>query len=143
MTQTHPSAASTLESARRAAFRPALILVATFLAISAAMLVFLAGASAAGAGFDSAIWIRSSLVLASAIVLLLLAVGAVRGSRSAWVRLRIISPVVLVAVIVIVSIPGFLPDWVRIEQAVCGILMLPVAIFVNLRRTRALFPAKA
>jgi hypothetical protein len=59
------------------------------------------------------------------------------------VRLCIVSPIVVAAIIVIVSIPGFLPDWVRIEQAVCGILVLPVAILVNLPRTRALFPARA
>ena len=40
------------------------------------------------------------------------------------------------------SIPGFLPDWVRLEQAVCGALLLPVAIIVTLPRTRALFPAE-
>ena len=66
-----------------------------------------------------------------------------RGSRSAWRRLRIIAPIVVVAVIVIVSIPGFLPDWVRLEQAVCGALVLPAAIILNLPRTRSLFAAGA
>lgn len=143
MSQILTSLDSALDDARRTAFRPILSLVSAFLAVSTGMLVFLAGASAAGAGFADAIWIRCSLVLGSAIVLLLFAVRAARGSRPAWVRLCIISPVVVVAIAVIVSIPGFLPDWVRIEQAVCGILVLPVAILVNLPRTRALFPARA
>jgi hypothetical protein len=128
---------------RRVAFRPLLLLVSAFVAVSTGMLVFLAGASAAGASFGDAIWIRCSLVLGSGIVLLLFTIRAARGSRAALVRLRIVSPVVVTAIIVIVSIPGFLPDWVRLEQAVCGILIVPVAILVNLRRTRALFPATA
>lgn len=143
MSQILTSPESALETTRRAAFRPVLILVSAFLAVSTGMLVFLAGASAAGAGFDDAIWIRCSLVFGSAVILLLFAVRAARGSRPAWVRLRIVSPIVAVAVAVIVAIPGFLPDWVRLEQAACGMLVLPVAILVNLPRTRALFPAKA
>lgn len=129
--------------ARRAAFRPVLLLGGAFAAVSAVMIAFLGIASATGIGFESAIWVRCSLVLASAVVVLAIAASASRGSRAAWVRLRIISPVIVVAVVVIVSIPGFLPDWVRIEQAVCGLLLLPVAILVNLPRMRALFAGKA
>lgn len=132
-----------LDLTRRAAFRPVLLLGGAFAAVSAVMIVFLAIASATGIGFESAIWIRCSLVLASALVVLAIASSASRGSRGAWVRLRIISPVIVVAVVVIVSIPGFLPDWVRIEQAVCGLLLLPVAILVNLPRIGALFPKTA
>jgi len=132
-----------LDLTRRAAFRPALLLGGAFATVSAAMIVFLGIASAAGSGFETAIWIRCSLVLASALVVLAIAASAARGSRGAWVRLRIISPIIVIAVVVIVSIPGFLPDWVRIEQAICGLLLLPVAILVNLPRIGALFPKTA
>jgi hypothetical protein len=131
-----------LAGARRATFRPMLVLLAGFLAVSTAMEAVLVVQSATGTIVDSAIWIRCSLVLASSVVLLAIAAAAARGSRGAWRRLRIISPIVVVAVIVIVSIPGFLPDWVRLEQAVCGALVLPVAILVNLPRMGALFPRK-
>lgn len=129
--------------ARRAAFRPILVLLIAFLAVSVAMIAFLGVLSAVGISVDSAIWIRCSFVVASAVVLLLIAGSAARGSRAAWVRLRIISPIVVIAVIVIVSIPGFLPDWVRIEQAGCGLLVLPVAIIANLPSTGAHFPRTA
>jgi hypothetical protein len=129
-----------LAAERRSAFRPALILLAAFIVVSLAMEAVLVVQSVAGISIDGAIWTRCSLVLASSIVLFLLAFGAARGSRPAWIRLRIVSIVVVVAVAVIVSIPGFLPDWVRIEQAVCGALVLPVAIVLNLRRMAALFP---
>lgn len=127
----------------RAAFRPILILLTAFLSVSVAMEAALIVQSASGGDVATAVWIRCSLVLGSAVVLLLIARSAARGSRSSWLRLAIIAPVVVVAVIVIVSIPGFLPDWVRIEQAVCGALVLPAAILAALPRTRALFPSDA
>jgi cellulose synthase/poly-beta-1,6-N-acetylglucosamine synthase-like glycosyltransferase len=125
----------------RTRFRPILILLAAFALISAAMESVLVVQTATGTSIDSAIWIRCSLVLASSILLLLIATSASRGSRRAWIRVRIISVIVVVAVIVIVSIPGFLPDWVRIEQGACGALVLPVAILLNLPHTVALYRA--
>jgi hypothetical protein len=149
MTQTHfpgetnaPRAERThADAARRSALRPAVILIGSFLGLSGAMVAFLAVVTAIGLGIDIAIWIRCSLVLASAVVLLWCTLSAARGSRPAWIRLRVVSLIVVIAVIVIVSIPGFLPDWVRLEQAVCGLLVLPVAIIANLPRTGVHFPA--
>ncbi|WP_314148763.1 hypothetical protein [uncultured Leifsonia sp.] len=138
MTETHtirPAAATS----RRALFRPILVLLWCFLTVSAAMIAFLAVLASVGVGVDIAVWIRSSFVLASSVVLLLLGVFAARGSRASWVRLRIITPIVVLAVVVIVAIPGFLPDWVRVEQAVCGALVLPVAILANLPRAGSAF----
>lgn len=107
------------------------------------MIAFIAVLAVFGVGVDSAVWIRGSFVVASGIVLLAIARAAVRGSRSALIRLRIIMPVVLAAVIVIVSIPGLLPDWARVEQAVCGALMLPAVVAVWLPRVSILYPKKA
>lgn len=139
MTETQSATAPVDAAARRAFFRPSLVLLWCFLALSAAMIAFLAVLTSIGASVDIAIWIRCSFVLASSVVLLVLGVFAARGSRASWVRLRIIAPIVVVAVVVIVSIPGFLPDWVRVEQAACGALVLPVAIMANLPRARAVF----
>ncbi len=145
MTETHlpGTTAAVHATARRTAFRPVLMLLWSFLAVSAAMVAFLGVLTAAGVGVDIAIWIRCSIVLGSAVVLLIFGIGAARGSRNVLLRLRIVAPIVVAAVVVIVSIPGFLPDWVRVEQAVCGALVLPVAIIANLPRTRALVPTKA
>jgi hypothetical protein len=132
-----------LEAVRLARFRPSLVLLAAFVLVSLAMELALIVQSVLGTAVDGAVWSRCSIVLAGAIVLLLLTVGAARGSRTAWIRVRIISTVVVAAVVVVVSIPGFLPPWVRIEQGVCGGLVLPVAILVNLRRTGDLFPKGA
>ena len=148
MTNTFPShgtavAASTAAAARRSAFRPILALLAGFGVVSLAMVAVLIILSVLGTSIDSAVWVRCSLVLGSAVVLYAIAVSASRGSRPAWLRLRIISVVVVVAVVVIVSIPGFLPGWVRIEQALCGVLVLPAAVLMNLPRMRAHFPRRA
>ncbi|WP_029947185.1 hypothetical protein [Leifsonia aquatica] len=130
-------------AARRAAFRPILVLLTAFLVISVAMEAALIVQSMNGGDVATAVWIRCSLVAGSAAVLLLIALFAARGSRSSWLRLRIIAPIVVLAVIVIVAIPGLLPDWVRLEQAVCGALVLPVAILALLPRMRAHFPSGA
>lgn len=143
---THTTAAAPVrtdaDASRRALFRPILVLLAGFVVVSLAMEAVLIVQSAAGTAVDDAVWIRCSLVLASSIVLYLLGVGAARGSRRAWWRMRIISPIVVAAVIVIVSLPGFLPDWVRLEQAVCGAFVLPVIVLLNLRSVRAHFPRR-
>lgn len=143
MSETLVSSRSALDIARRAAFRPIVLSVSVFAVVSAGMLVALIVATAAGNRIDAAVWVRCSIVSASSVLLLAFAARAARGSRSAWARLRIIAPVMFVAIVVIVSIPGFMPGWVRIEQAVCGMVLLPAAVLANLPRTRTLFAAKA
>ncbi|MFF1875838.1 hypothetical protein ACFVXD_44115, partial [Kitasatospora herbaricolor] len=95
------SATAVADAARRAAFRPILVLLTAFLVVSLAMEAVLIVQNATGASVAIAIWIRCSHVLASSIVLLLIAVSAARGSRASLTRLRIISPVVVIAVVVI------------------------------------------
>lgn len=143
MSRTLAPTSPEIAAARRAIFRPMLVLLGGLIAVSAAMVSVLAVLSRSGAAIDPAIWIRCSIVLGSSIVLLLIAISAAGGSRSAWLRLRIVSAVVVIAVAVIASIPGFLPVWVRIEQGLCGALVLPVAILVSLPRVRAVFPDQA
>ena len=85
----------------------------------------------------SAVWIRTPLVAASAAVLLLFARRAAAGHRNSFRRLRIISMVVLAAIIAVVAWPGAFPTWLRIEQAVCGVFMLSVVVRTNLRVVRS------
>ena len=60
-------------------------------------------------------------------------VRAERGSRRAHLRLRLVSAIMLVAIAVILAIPGSFPLWLKCEQAVCGVLLLGVVIQVNSR----------
>jgi hypothetical protein len=83
-------------------------------------------------------WVRSIIVVATALILLSAATPAGRGSRGAFLRLRIISIVTTVAIVVIVVLPGTFPVWLKAEQAVCGVIMLGVAVLANSRGARAL-----
>ncbi|GAA3285954.1 hypothetical protein Dvina_03555 [Dactylosporangium vinaceum] len=75
-----------------------------------------------------AVWVRGSLVVASAVVANVLAWrGDVR-------RLRIVAIVMTVAIAVVVSIPGLFPVWLRIEQVLCGLLLLGVVLTLPRRQ---------
>ncbi|HEX4017894.1 MAG TPA: hypothetical protein VHX15_14260 [Frankiaceae bacterium] len=91
---------------------------------------------------NSAVWTRAIIVVVSALVTLRLAAGAARGSRRAFLRVRIISAVVVVAIAVIVALPGTFPLWMKIEQSVCGLLLIGVVALVNGRELRSLFAAR-
>lgn len=86
-----------------------------------------------------AVWIRGTLVVLSAVLMTVFAAGAARGSRMAYLRLRITSALMVVAIAVIVSWPGLFPVWMRIEQGVCGALLLGVVLLLNGRRLRSAF----
>lgn len=139
MNETSIAARPEASNARRGALRPIIVLFSCFVAVSAFMLAALIVLASTGYHVESAMWVRCSIVLASAVLLLVFAGSAARGTRSAVIRLRIITPIVFAALVVIVSIPGFLPDWVRAEQALCGLLLLPAVILLWMPRTIALF----
>ncbi len=88
---------------------------------------------------NSAVWIRGTLVVLGAAVALLLTVRAARGSRGAFRRLRIVSAVMLAAIAAIIVLPGMFPVWMKVEQGLCGLALLGVAVVVNGRRLRTLF----
>ena len=90
---------------------------------------------------NAAVWTRGVIVVASALLTLTFTVRAARGSRRAYLRLRIASAVMVVAIAVILALPGTFPLWMRIEQGVCGLLLLGVVVVVNGRRLRASFAA--
>ncbi|HZE39477.1 MAG TPA: hypothetical protein VE172_11775 [Stackebrandtia sp.] len=89
-----------------------------------------------------AVWVRGSIVALSAVVTTLFAVKAARGGRAMFLRLRIVSAVMVVAIAVVISIPGLFPVWMRIEQGVCGLMLIGVVALVNGRRLREAFAAK-
>ncbi|WP_231921259.1 hypothetical protein [Micromonospora auratinigra] len=116
-------------------------LLAAFLVISVSTLIAAIAMRHHPALVTSAVWIRTPLVAASAAVLLWLARRAAAGHRKSFRRLRIISIVVLAAIIAVVAWPGAFPVWIRIEQAVCGVFMLSVVVRTNLRVVRSTMAA--
>ncbi|MGK3202284.1 hypothetical protein [Amycolatopsis sp. MEPSY49] len=117
-------------------FRPVLLLTGGYAALSVLTLVAIVLLRNDHALVTDAVWVRATLVVASSLLTFAFARSAARGSRKGLLRLRIVAAVMLVAIVVIVALPGLFPVWLRIEQAVCGLLLLGVTVLVNGRRAR-------
>jgi len=124
------------------AFRSIKLLVGCYLGISALTVVAIALLRNHSADVNSTVWTRGIIVAAAALLTLSFAIRAARGVRSAYRRLRIVSAAMVVAIAVIVSLPGFIPLWMKLEQGACGLLLIGVVVLVNGRHLRALFAAK-
>ena len=53
---------------------------------------------------------------------------AAEGHGRSYLRLRLVSAIMVVAIVVIIAIPGDFPVWLKIEQGVCGLLLLGVVL---------------
>ena len=127
----------TTTSRTETGFRPVLLLAGGYAALSVLTLVVIVLFRNDHAMVTDAVWVRATLVVASSLLTFAFARSAARGSRKGLLRLRIVAAVMLVAIVVIVALPGLFPVWLRIEQAVCGLLLLGVTVLVNGRRARA------
>jgi hypothetical protein len=124
------------------AFRRIKLLAGGYLGISALAVVAIVLLRHHPAEVTSAVWTHGILVAASALVAFGLAVRAARGSRGAYRRLRIMSVALVVAIAVIIALPGSFPLWMKAEQGVAGLFMIGVAVLVNRSHLRSLFAAK-
>ncbi|MEE1788765.1 hypothetical protein PUR71_38570 [Streptomyces sp. SP17BM10] len=123
------------------AFRTVRRLLAAYLAVSLGTMAAIVALAAHPDLVNVAVWIRGSAVAASSLITLVLAAKAAGGSTGAFRRLRIISTAMLVAIVVIIAMPGTFPLWMKAEQALCGALLLGVAVILNGRHLRTLFAA--
>ncbi|WP_027345187.1 hypothetical protein [Hamadaea tsunoensis] len=112
------------------------VLALSYLGLSIATLVAIYLLRDHASLVNDAAWVRCTIVVLSALGTTLFAFQAARGSRKGYLRLRILSAVMVVAITVIVAIPGFLPAWIRIEQAACGVLLLAVVVIAFSPRVR-------
>ena len=125
-----------------AAFRKIKLLVGGYLGISVFAMAAIVLMRHHSAEVNSSVCTHGILVAASALVAFIVAVRAARGSRGAYRRLRIISVALVVAITVIIALPGSFPLWMKAEQGVAGLLMIGVAVLVNSSHLRSLFAAK-
>lgn len=93
--------------------------------------------------FNSAVWTRGTIVALSALFTLTFTVRATSGSCRAYLRLRIVSAVMLAAIVVIIALPGPFPVWMKLEQGLCGVLLAGVCTVANGKSLRALFGGTA
>jgi hypothetical protein len=123
----------------RAALGGVKLLVAGYLAISVLTFVAIVLLRGDASAVNDAVWVRGTIVVASALLMSAFAVRAGRGSRGAYRRLRLTSAAMVVAIAVIISLPGTFPLWMKVEQGVCGLVLLAVVVIVNGRRLRSAF----
>ena len=116
------------------------ILVAAYGALSVVVLATVAVLAISGQTVTSFMWGRSAGVLASAAVTYWLTVLAARGARWAYLRVRVISIVMPVAIVAVDLIPGICPTWFAMMQAVCALAVAAAAFVVNGSGLRAAFP---
>jgi hypothetical protein len=120
-------------------FRRIKLLVGAYVTLSVLTLVAIALLRNHHGIVNSAVWTRGTIVVLSSLLLMRFARRAANGARRAFLRLRIISAVMVAAIAVIVALPGPFPVWMKIEQAVCGLLLIGVTAFANRRQVRGLF----
>ena len=123
----------------RSAFRTVKLLVGGYLGISILTVVAIVLMRHDSAAVNSAVWIRGTIAVASALLMTSFVAKAARGSSRAYLRLRLVSAIMVVAIVVIVALPGTFPMWMKIEQSVCGVLLLSVVFVVNGKHLRSLF----
>ena len=87
------------------------------------------------------VWDRGGIVALVSLVERCSAPCGPRGGRVAFLLLRISAVTMLVAVIVVASIPGFLLLWFRIEQIACGALLAGVVLISFGQNFRRVFAA--
>ncbi|MEU8782433.1 hypothetical protein [Streptomyces sp. NPDC048637] len=121
------------------AFGKVKFLVAAYGALSAAVLGTVVILAATAHPVTSFMWGRSAGVLASAAVTYWLTVRAARGARWAYLRMRLISVTVPIAIIAIDMIPGALPPWFVAMQVACALTIGATAFLVNGSGLRAAF----
>ncbi|KPC62258.1 hypothetical protein [Streptomyces chattanoogensis] len=114
--------------------------VAGYGALGVAVLLVDVILSVKGHKVSSFMWGRTGGVLASAVVAYWLTGLAARGSRSAYLRVRIMSVVAPLAIVAIDSIPGALPPWFVAMQIAGALVLAPAAFLTNGSGLRAAFP---
>jgi hypothetical protein len=124
------------------AFRSVRLLVSGYLGLSVLTLVAIFLLRDDATIVNDAVWVRATIVVASALLTFAFAARAARGSHNAYRRLRIVSGIMLVAIVVIIALPGSFPVWLKIEQGVCGLMLLGVAVIVNGKHLRSLFATR-
>jgi hypothetical protein len=123
----------------RTALRTVKLLVGGYLGVSVLTLVAIVLMRHDTTMVNPAVWIRGTIVVASALLTARFTVRAATGSGRAYLRLRIVTAVMVVAIAVIIALPGTFPLWMKIEQGVCGLLLVGVVIIVNGRHLRSVF----
>ncbi len=86
-----------------------------------------------------AVWVRGTILFITSLLLFSFASQLSKGARKAYLRVRILSAILFASVVVILAIPGDFPMWMKLEQTVCGLLLLGIVVIVNGNHLRTMF----
>jgi hypothetical protein len=123
------------------AFRGVKVFVGGYLGISVLTLVGVVLLRGNTAVVNSAVWTRGIIVVASALLMTTFAARAARGHSRAYLRLRVVSAIMVIAIAVLIALPGTFPLWMKIEQGICGLLLIGVVVLINGKHLRSAFVA--
>jgi len=127
----------TQSSEIRTNFRVVLLLVSLYTLLNFGALGVLASQPHGSHSATPSAWIHGIIVAATSLLMASFTVRMARGSARALLRLRITSAIMVVAIAIIESIPGSFPSWMKIEEGVCGVLLLTVVIMINGSKMRS------
>ncbi len=142
MSSTSVATKRTRETRTSDSFRKIKLLVGSYVAVSLLTMVAVVLLRDHKSIVTPAVWTRGTIVAATSVLMLSFADRAARGSSRGYLRLRIASAIMVVAIVIIILIPGAFPLWMKVEQGVCGILLLGVVVIVNGSSLRSTFSSK-
>jgi len=87
------------------------------------------------------VWLRGSVVAIASVIFVFVTNAAARGSYRAYSRMRWISILVPIGILLIIVAPdtGY-PIWMKVEQAIVGVIIVIIAVLLNRPSTRRAFP---
>jgi hypothetical protein len=130
---------NTSDTTTQEAFESVKKCVKLFGMVSGIVLATTAVVAVLGGEVTAFMWIRGGIMLAMAPVILRLVDRAAQGSRSSFERVRILSTVLPIAIIVVDLIPGLCPGWYAAMQALGALGLLGAAVITRRAPLRAAF----
>lgn len=115
------------------------VLLAGYAAVSVLTLLAIVVFSSRPDTVTGPVWVRGVILAITSVITYAIGASMARGSRRNYRRVQIIATAQLVAIIVIESVPGGFPIWFKIENGVCGALLLIVVLVTFTRSVRGAF----
>jgi hypothetical protein len=134
--RSEPRSVNNGDPASQTAMRRVRILLRCYLGLSLLTLVASAVLRDHQSIVTPAVWVRGTIVALTALLMTVFAARAAGGSHRAYLRLRIVTGIAVVAIIAVLASAGTFPTWLKVEQGLCGALLLGAVVLLNGRTLR-------
>jgi hypothetical protein len=139
MTNQTDSTVTMTDPDAREGLRIAQVLLGGYAAVSVLTLMAIVVFSSNPDIVTDAVWVRGSILAVTSLITFAIGASMAKGSRSNYRRVQIIALAQVVAIIVIEAVPGGFPIWFKIENGVCGALLVIVVLLTFARSVRSAF----